>query len=150
RGSDAPQTVFALGPDEHIGLRHDVFAQEALRAAGALADAGVRQGDVVIVCLPTSPEFMTAFFAVMLLGATPVSIALPSRFGGFGGFVSRYRNFAGYLRPRALIAQPPVVAALADETGGDVAAIDGVALRAAAVHGGSSHTPVLPRSDALG
>jgi fatty-acyl-CoA synthase len=107
RGSDAPRTVFALGPDEHISLRHDVFAQEALRAAAALADAGVRQGDVVMVCLPTSPEFMTAFFGAMLLGAAPVAIAQPARFGGLGGFVSRYRNFAGYLRPRALIAQAP-------------------------------------------
>lgn len=150
RGSDAPRTVFALGPDEHIGLRHDVLAHEALCAAAALADAGVGRDDVVVVCLPTSPEFVTAFFGAMLLGAVPVAIALPARFGGLDGFVSRYRNFAGHLRPRALVAQAPVIEALAGETGGNVAVIDGVALRAAAVHGGSAHRPVLPRPDALG
>jgi fatty-acyl-CoA synthase len=150
RGSDAPRTVFALGPDEHIGLRHDVFAQEALGAAAALADAGVREGDVVVVCLPTSPEFMTAFFGAMLLGAAPVAIALPARFGGLGGFVSRYCNFEGYLRPRVLIAEAAVIEALAGETGGNVAVIDGAALRAAAMQGGSAHSPVLPRPDALG
>jgi acyl-CoA synthetase (AMP-forming)/AMP-acid ligase II len=150
RGSDAPRTVFALAPDEHIELRHDVFTQEALRAAGILAEAGVREGDRIVLCLPTSPEFITAFFGAVLLGAAPVAIALPSRFGSLGGFVTRYRNFEGYLRPRALIASPPVTEALAGLTGGDVAVLDGVALRAAAVHGGSAKAPVLPRSDALG
>ena len=150
RGSDSPRTTLALGPDEHIELRHDVFAHEALRAAGTLADAGIRKGDRVVLCLPTSPEFITAFFGAMLLGAAPVAIALPGRFSELSGFVTRYRNLECYLRPRALIAVPPVFEALAGATGRGVAVVDGVALRAAAVSGGPAGTPVLPSTDAVG
>ena len=46
---------------------------------------------------------------------------------------TRYRNLERYLRPRALIAVPPVIEALAGATGGGVAVLDGVALRAAAM-----------------
>ena len=41
RGSDSPRTTLALGPDEHIELRHDVLADEALRTAGVLAENGI-------------------------------------------------------------------------------------------------------------
>ena len=149
RGSDAPRTTLALGPDEHIELRHDVFAQEALRAAGTLSEAGVRKGDRIILCLPTSPEFVTAFFGAVLLGAAPVAIALPGRFSELSGFVTRYRNLERYLRPRALIAVPPVIEALAGATGGGVAVLDGVALRAAAMQNGPANVGALPSSDAL-
>ncbi len=150
RGSDAPRTVFALGPDQHIELRHDVFAQQALRAAGILAETGVREGDRVLLCLSTSPEFITAFFGVVLLGAVPVAVALPSGFGGLTGFIGKYRNFEGYLRPRALIAVPLVVEALAGETGNGVVVLDGVALSEAAAQGGPARAPVLPGPDTLG
>jgi fatty-acyl-CoA synthase len=149
RGSDAPRTTLALSPDEHIELRHDVFAQEALRAARILAEAGVRKGDRVVLCLPTSPEFITAFFGAVLLGAAPVAIALPGRFGGLSGFVTRYRNLEHYLQPRALITVPQVIEALAGATGGGVAVLDGVALRTAVIQSGPAYVGVVPSSDAL-
>ena len=82
------KTVFALGPDEHIELRHDVFAQKHSGGQDSRRD-GVREGDRVLLCLSTSPEFITAFFGAVLLGAVPVAVALP---GGFGGAHRLYRQ----------------------------------------------------------
>lgn len=45
---------------------------DASRMAGALAQAGVRAGDRVLIVLPTSLEFVIAFFAIELLQAVPV------------------------------------------------------------------------------
>ncbi|MDO5080572.1 AMP-binding protein, partial [Buchananella hordeovulneris] len=39
------------------------------QAAGVLAAAGVRQGDVVALCLPNCPQHVVAFYAVLRLGA---------------------------------------------------------------------------------
>ncbi len=150
RGSDAPKTIFALNPDEHIELRHDTFAHEALRAATILADSGVGPRDRVVLCLPTSPEFLTAFFGAVLLGAVPVAIAPPGRFGAAPSFVDRYQRFERYLRPRVLVAAPLVVEALADAIGEGVVVLDGVALRAAAATDGPARPPILPGPDALG
>lgn len=49
------------------------------RAAGGLASLGVRQGDVVGLFMPSVPEAIAAFLAIVSIGA----IALP-RFSGFG------------------------------------------------------------------
>ena len=84
-GDPSSANHLALEPGRNIELRHDVFAQEALRAAGTLSEAGVRKGDRIVLCLPTSPEFITAFFGAVLLGAAPVAIALPGRFGELSG-----------------------------------------------------------------
>ncbi|MEX2257044.1 MAG: long-chain fatty acid--CoA ligase [Acidimicrobiia bacterium] len=50
------------------------YADRACRLAGALADLGVVQGECVVLMMRNRPEFHIADLAVMLLGATPVSI----------------------------------------------------------------------------
>ena len=150
RGSDAPRDRFRARP----GPTHRIAARR-LRAASIAGgrdsrrDRG-REGDRVLLCLSTSPEFITAFFGVVLLGAVPVAVALPGGFGGLTGFIGEYRNFEGYLRPRALIAVPLVVEALAGETGNGVVVLDGVALSEAAAQGGPARAPILPGPDTLG
>lgn len=44
----------------------------AHRVASALATAGVKKGDRVLMVLPTSFSFLTSFFGIQLLGAIPV------------------------------------------------------------------------------
>ncbi|MFT5679316.1 MAG: fatty-acyl-CoA synthase [Myxococcota bacterium] len=58
----------------------EVYAR-ARRAAGALAELGVRRGDRVAIILPTCPEFIDALFGLQLLGATPVPLYPPVRLG---------------------------------------------------------------------
>lgn len=57
-------------PEEQRSYRSLYHA--ATRYAGALTQLGVRKGDRVLLVLPTSFEFVIAFFAVELLGAIPV------------------------------------------------------------------------------
>jgi long-chain acyl-CoA synthetase len=78
------KTVGALG--DQIGVRsmseaggwtEFTFAQwadQAARVAAGLAAMGVGPGDRVVMMLRNIPEFHIADFAVLFLGATPVSI----------------------------------------------------------------------------
>lgn len=53
---------------------HTELHDRASRVAAALADRGVRQGDVVAVALYNSPEYLETVLAAFLLGAVPVNI----------------------------------------------------------------------------
>lgn len=50
------------------------YALRACRVAAALSDAGVTRGDRVVFLITNRPEFHIADVAVLLVGATPVSI----------------------------------------------------------------------------
>jgi acyl-CoA synthetase (AMP-forming)/AMP-acid ligase II len=61
--------------DEDKPAEHKTFAElygDVKRAASALASRGVLPGDRVLLVLPTSFEFIIAFFATQRLGAIPV------------------------------------------------------------------------------
>lgn len=55
-------------------LTHAELHDRASRVASALADGGVRPGDVVAVALYNSPEYLETVLAAFLLGAVPVNI----------------------------------------------------------------------------
>ena len=83
---DVPELNAArLGP-ERWAIRHDdavlswgELADRTLRRAHALAAAGVREGDFVVLALPNGNAFYELTFALWKLGATPavVSSRLP-------------------------------------------------------------------------
>jgi len=50
------------------------YAERATRIAGALGDLGIGAGDRVVLIMRNRPEFHIADVAVMLCGATPISI----------------------------------------------------------------------------
>jgi long-chain acyl-CoA synthetase len=50
------------------------YADRACRLAAALTAAGVRRGDRVVLMLRNRPEFHVADVAVLLVGATPISV----------------------------------------------------------------------------
>ncbi|WP_460406825.1 AMP-binding protein [Actinophytocola sediminis] len=55
-------------------LSHAQLHDRASRVASALADRGVRPGNVVAVALYNSPEYLETVLAAFLLGAVPVNI----------------------------------------------------------------------------
>lgn len=124
--------------DDEIRWRHDDLVGVARRAAAGLADAGVRQGDRVLLCLPTSAEFVTAFFGALLLGAVPTAIATPGGFGAAEIFQDRFTRLLGYLEPAAVVATGSVLSGL--PLPAPVAAIDASALHALA---GAPDAPAL-------
>ena len=52
----------------------DDYAAQATRLAGALGELGIGAGDRVVLLMRNRPEFHVADIAVMLCGATPISI----------------------------------------------------------------------------
>src|SRR2546423_7071935 len=50
------------------------YATRAARLAGALGELGIGRGDRVVLLMRNRPEFHVADIAVMLCGATPISI----------------------------------------------------------------------------
>lgn len=65
---------------EETLLWSDVHTR-ARATAGALRHLGVRPGDRVAIVLPTSADFMDAFFGTLLAGAVPVPLYPPVRLG---------------------------------------------------------------------
>jgi o-succinylbenzoate---CoA ligase len=62
--------------DDHERLTYAELEAQARRAAGALAQRGISQGDHVALALPAGAQFCAALHACMLLGAVAVPIDL--------------------------------------------------------------------------
>ncbi|WP_280351792.1 AMP-binding protein [Nocardia abscessus] len=117
RGAAAASTIIlaeraTAHHDDEIHWRHDDLLTVASRAAAGLAAGGVRRGDRVLLCLPTSAEFVTAFFGALLLGAVPTAIATPGGFGAADIFLDRFERLLAYLEPTAVVSIPAVATTL--------------------------------------
>ncbi|MGY1898712.1 AMP-binding protein [Nocardia gipuzkoensis] len=152
RGVAAASTIIlaerATHQDDEIHWRHDDLLTVASRAAAGLAAGGVRRGDRVLLCLPTSAEFVTAFFGALLLGAVPTAIATPGGFGAAEIFLDRFERLLAYLEPTAVVSNSAVVTTL--PLPASVAAIDASSLHALArTPDAPALTPHLPAPDDL-
>jgi cyclohexanecarboxylate-CoA ligase len=73
---EAPDAIAATAP----GYPSLTFAQaldQSERFAAALAARGIRRGDVVMVQLPSSPDFLIAYYAAARLGAVLSPLHMP-------------------------------------------------------------------------
>ncbi|WP_051407527.1 fatty acyl-AMP ligase [Nocardia sp. CNY236] len=153
RGAQAPSTVVmaertALDLGEGVTWRHDDLVATARRVAAGLAAHGVRRGDRVLLCLPTSSDFVTAFCGAQLLGAVPTTLATPGGFGTAEIFVDRFTRLLTYLEPVAVVATASVLSTVSLPA--SVAPIDTAELHAAAnAPDARSITPHLPAPDDL-
>lgn len=67
------------GEETHF-LPYQVLLQEALLLKNALAGQGMRAGDIVIMQIVAPRHYHSAFWALLLLGAVPLTIANAERF----------------------------------------------------------------------
>lgn len=51
----------------------------ALRVGAALEKKGIKQGDELLLCMPTGYDFITSFFGATFIGAVPIPLAPPRR-----------------------------------------------------------------------
>ncbi|WP_239376682.1 AMP-binding protein [Frankia sp. Cj5] len=96
------------------------FAAAVLGTAVALLEEGVEPGDIVPLILPTGPEFLACFFALLWIGAVPSNVPLPEAVNQRAGWLEQLRGIAAQLRPRFALAGPDGAGGLADalrETG---------------------------------
>ncbi len=71
----APDRAAILAADRALTYR--AFQAEVTSLAAALAHAGIRRGDVVVVHLPNVPEFLIAWLAINALGAVMQTVHTP-------------------------------------------------------------------------
>ncbi len=82
RAAASPRGVRFVAADEAATFfTYQQIADRAAAIAGGLRAAGVEAGDSVALVLPTSVDFLGAFFAASWLGAVPVPLYPPVRLG---------------------------------------------------------------------
>lgn len=140
RGSDGSAVTLIQELGNAETLPAETLVTFAARCAATLAENGVGRGDRVLLCLPTGPQFVTAFFGTQLLGAVPTAIAVPIRLGGAAGVEDQLHDLVEYLRPAAIIATTAVIEALPEIVGARL--IDGDALYARATAGDAPAHPL--------
>lgn len=90
---DAAETEAGLrfvdGRERAHELSYRKVYERALRAGGALAEAGVQSGEHVAIILPTAPVFFDAFFGALAIGAVPVPLYPPVRLGRLDEYHAR-------------------------------------------------------------
>ncbi|HKN55128.1 MAG TPA: AMP-binding protein, partial [Amycolatopsis sp.] len=148
RGSDGSALTMILEPGQLESRRYDVVLEAATRGAAVLAEHGVSAGDRVLLCLPTSWSFATAFFGTQLLGAVPTAIAAPTGLGGAAAFGGQLKDLLAYLRPTAIVTTAAMIEAVGGFAG--PALVDGDELDARATAGEAPMYPIhRPSADDL-
>jgi crotonobetaine/carnitine-CoA ligase len=110
--------------DDETEMTFDAAAQRVAGVARALAAAGVRRGDLVMMTARTTPPYLLCWLALAALGAVTVPVnprSAPAELAGLVGQVS----------PRALITDPGL-AGLVQEAGIGEGLLDAGELAAAA------------------
>ncbi|HET8662298.1 MAG TPA: AMP-binding protein [Micromonosporaceae bacterium] len=88
-------------------LTYRELALRTLRAGTALAAAGVGPGQVVPLVLPNGPDFVTHFFGLLSIGATPSVLPLPWALRAGEGYENQLRAIAARIQPsHAVVAAP--------------------------------------------
>jgi fatty-acyl-CoA synthase len=117
---DATAFYFLDLEEKLTQLTYRELVEGAYRAAHALSDCRVRQGEPVIVSFDTGPEFLCAFFGCNLLGATPVPAYPPAGASTIGSWQETLRRMmeragsrAAFVDPRLTVATTAVVDGIA-------------------------------------
>ncbi len=80
--------------------------QGAEAIATGLQNQGLSQGDTVAIMLPTSRDYLSSFFGILLAGAIPVPIYPPARPSQLEDHLRRHGRILDNARSRLLITVP--------------------------------------------
>jgi len=101
---DFPQITICTDAREEV-ITYDALWRDARAIAGALQKR-VQPGEPVAMMLPTSRDYFTTFFGVLLAGAVPVPLYPPSRLGQIEEHVRRHAGILANATARTLITTP--------------------------------------------
>ncbi|MCW8096362.1 AMP-binding protein [Streptomyces tauricus] len=104
--SDERGMRFRLDDGSWQRLTYRELARRTLGAGAALADAGVRPGDVVPLVVPGGEDFVTQFFGLLAIGATPSVLPLPLALRAGEGYQSQLKAITARIHPRHAVADP--------------------------------------------
>ncbi len=106
--------------EQHPDVNHATLIQEsgstaltyeglragALQVASGLVRAGIEPADTIALMMPTSVDYLQAFFGTLLAGAIPVPIYPPTRPAQLEEHVMRHAGILENADARALITSP--------------------------------------------
>jgi acyl-CoA synthetase (AMP-forming)/AMP-acid ligase II len=97
--------AFAIADRERLGpiLSYGELLRRALGAAGRLSARGLRRGDRVLVCLPTSEDLLLAIYGVLLAGGACVPVYPPFAGHGLPRWKEQVRAMARVAQPRGAV-----------------------------------------------
>lgn len=79
-------------PADNVAVSMEQLAAVSRKYAAGLARRGVKKGDLVGCLFPNSAEFLTAFFAILRLGAVPTALPLPASAAALQEFGRRVQS----------------------------------------------------------
>lgn len=145
RSPDAPACSFVgRGGEVTEALTRGQSLEAIRRAAGALADAGVRVGDPVLLFLPTGPALVRLLLGLQWLGAIPVPLPELARGELRGAQRERIIAVVADCSPRAALVDAPEAAARLGELAPGLAVWCAGALEGAPRSAGPSDAPERP------
>jgi acyl carrier protein len=83
-------TVFMYEEQKEFPLSYRALWDGALGYAARLAEAGLQQGEMVAIMLPTCKEYLYCFYGVQLAGGVPVPLYPPARLTTIEDHLSRH------------------------------------------------------------
>jgi 1-acyl-sn-glycerol-3-phosphate acyltransferase len=95
--------ITVCGDQSEEALTYQRLWNEACAVAGGLQQLGVQPRDAVALMLPTSVDYFTAFFGILLAGAIPVPLYPPARASQLEDHIKRHAGILRNCRSVALI-----------------------------------------------
>lgn len=150
RAQQQPHTTHAvvLGEAEPVTLTYGELLGGAQAVAAGLEARGLSPGAVVALMLPTSVEYLHAFFGVLLAGGIPVPLFPPSHRAQLQEHIERHAGILANAGAEVLITFPaaqPVARRLRSEVRG----LREVLCSADFARQGRAGPPYLPSADSI-
>jgi acyl carrier protein len=141
--------VFLYEEQKEVPITYRALYEGALNYAARLAEAGLQPGQMVAIMLPTSKEYLFAFYGTLLAGGVPVPLYPPARLTTIEDHMTRH---VGILKSAGatIMITIPEAKALAWLLRAQVESLRAVMVPADFSSGNASFTPVKGRSGHIG
>jgi 1-acyl-sn-glycerol-3-phosphate acyltransferase len=106
RNAGRTHVTLLEGDDRATAWTYARLLAEARRIAAGLQDEGIAPGESVAIMLPTSLEFFSSYFGILMAGAVPVPIYPPVRLAQLADHMRRQAGVLTSAQARLLVTVP--------------------------------------------
>ncbi|HSD54099.1 MAG TPA: AMP-binding protein, partial [Burkholderiales bacterium] len=106
RHAERTHVTLLEGDDRATAWTYARLLAEARRVAAGLQDEGLAPGESVAIMLPTSLEFFSSYFGILIAGAVPVPIYPPVRLAQIADHMRRQAGVLTSAQARLLVTVP--------------------------------------------
>jgi fatty-acyl-CoA synthase len=103
---DAPFFSLQVGRKPAVSISYGEMEERVQASAAMLSDAGVGQGDVVLIFAQHSVGMLQAFFGAQLLGAVPAFMPPPTPRQDLAAWNASHQQLIARIRPALIVSEP--------------------------------------------